>query len=398
MSVPQLSNYVLETATAPGTGSFTLNGPAADRRSFEAAFSSGALVFYFADDGSSAEWGIGTLTVGTPSVLARTTVLGNTANTRAALNFPGTVEVYNEVPAEHLPILGTDGSLALTGPLTVNGLPAVLSGGGAGILRATIDAGTGSPSFMDGAGGWHPVQPYGSYATADQLNAEISRAATIESNLQSSKANLGGGNTFSGDQTIGGSLSIGVGGGWGGGTSSGQERWSNGHFVFGLPDGATNTYMGAFQVTDLLGNAMDNRSGINMFGYDYSGKRYDWQFAWNGNIVTPKGRVAFVSDLDNLATTSQLPSGGPVGNGYYTVTNGIMDLVFTITFNTPGGQWVQFPRGFSGIPNVLACSDGSSDNQTDTDWYVWGRTKDGFYFNARNHQGSFQIFAKGPAQ
>lgn len=397
MPAPQLSNYVLETATAPGTGSFTLNGPEADRRSFEAAFSSGALVFYFADDGASAEWGIGTLTVGTPSVLARTTVLGNTANTRAALNFPGTVEVYNEVPAEHLPILGTDGSLALTGPLTVNGQPAVLSGGGAGILRATIDAGTGSPSFMDGAGGWHPVQPYGSYAAADQLNAEISRATTIEGNLQTSKANLGGGNTFYGDQTVRGSVSVGVGLGWSGGTASGQGRWSNGHLIFGSPDGATNTYMGAFQITDLLGSPGDNYSGINMFGLDYSGKRYDWQFPWNGNIITPKGEVAFLGDLNSLAPKTWLPTGGTAGNGYYTVTAGIQDLVFTITFNTAGGQWVPFPRGFSGTPNVLACSDGSGDNQTDTDWYVWGRTKDGFYFNARNHQGSFQIFAKGPA-
>ena len=401
MPAPQLSNYVLETATAPGTGSFTLNGPEANRRSFEADFISGALVFYFADDGASAEWGLGTLTVGTPSVLARTTVLGNTANTKTTLNFPGTVEVYNEIPAEFLAILGQDGSLDLAGSLTVKGLPAVvgaISDHSHYVLQVTYDTDAGAFGYLDTTGIWKYVQPQGDYATNGALSAETTRATTIEGNLQTSKANLGGGNTFYGDQTVIGSVSIGVGLGGGGGTSSGQKRWSNGHLIFGLPDGSTNTYMGSFQISDLLGSPGDNGSGINMFGFDYNGARYDWLFPWNGNIITPKGSVAFQDDLKNLATQSQLPTGGTAGNGYYTITNGIMDLVFTITFNTAGGQWVTYPRGFSATPNVFACSDGSGDNQTDTDWFISGRTKDGFTFNSRNHQGSFQIFAKGPAK
>lgn len=117
----QLGNYVLETATSPGTGGFTLNGAEANRRAFSAAFPNGGNVFYFADDGSQAEWGIGTLTIGTPSTLARSTVLGNTAGTKVALNFPGSVEVYNEIPAEMVPVLEQDGSLTLAGGLTVNG-------------------------------------------------------------------------------------------------------------------------------------------------------------------------------------------------------------------------------------------------------------------------------------
>lgn len=117
----QLGNYVLETATSPGTGGFTLNGAEANRRAFSTAFPNGGNVLYFADDGSQAEWGIGTLTVGTPSTLARSTVLGNTAGTKVALNFPGSVEVYNEIPAEMVPVLEQDGSLTLEGGLTVNG-------------------------------------------------------------------------------------------------------------------------------------------------------------------------------------------------------------------------------------------------------------------------------------
>ncbi|WP_339077069.1 hypothetical protein QQM41_10165 [Acetobacter sp. AC2005] len=118
---PQLGNYVLETATAPGTGSFTLNGPETDRRSFSTAFPNGGSVFYFADDGSSAEWGVGTLTIGTPSTLSRTTIIGTTSGGTSALNFSGSVEVYNEIPAEYVPVLEQDGSLTLAGSLTVRG-------------------------------------------------------------------------------------------------------------------------------------------------------------------------------------------------------------------------------------------------------------------------------------
>lgn len=127
MTAPQLADFVLETATNPGTGALTLNGAPTDRRSFAAAFPNGGLVFYFADDGSQAEWGVGTLTVDTPSTLARTMVLGNSYGTSALLNFVSTIEVYNEVPAAYLPILEEDGSLTLRGGLSVE--KGITSGG-----------------------------------------------------------------------------------------------------------------------------------------------------------------------------------------------------------------------------------------------------------------------------
>ena len=108
-----LANFVLETATSPGTGAFILNGPETGRRAFSAAFRTGQTVFYFADDGSNAEWGLGTLTIGTPSTLARTTILGTTSGAMQALNFTGTVEVYNEIPAERIPILDESGDLTI---------------------------------------------------------------------------------------------------------------------------------------------------------------------------------------------------------------------------------------------------------------------------------------------
>lgn len=386
---PQLSNYVLETATAPGTGSFTLNGPEADRRSFSAAFTSGGSVFYFADDGAGAEWGIGTLTVGTPSVLARTTVLGNTANTKAALNFPGSVEVYNEIPAEFIPILGQDGSLALLGSLAVQGSSLTVQGNrvvvGVGsdhanyILQLTYDFTAAALGFLDGAGTWRYAQPKGDYSTNAQLTAEIQRATTIESNLQSTKANRDGGNTFTGWQTI---------------QSVRPDNPSDGSYI--NYSGITFSCAGAKFELYLQEHVNDQFYAILSITQN-NGNAYALGMG-TGSYIQYNGRqLAYNDQLSDYAKTEQLPSGGIAGNCYYTKTNGILDQVFTITFNTSGGQWVSFPVPFSATPNVFACSDGQHDGQTDTDWFIWGRTKDGFNFNARNFQGSFQIFAKGPA-
>lgn len=122
MPAPQLADFVIETVTNPGTGDFVLNGAPPDRRTFASAFPGGGRVFYFADDGSQAEWGIGTLTAGTPATLARSVVLGNSYGTAALLNFVATIEVYNEVPSAHLPVLGEDGGLTVPGPITSGGV------------------------------------------------------------------------------------------------------------------------------------------------------------------------------------------------------------------------------------------------------------------------------------
>lgn len=96
-----LADYVQETASNPGTSTtINLGGAATGRVGFVTAFGSGASCFYAMDDGSQAEWGIGTVTSGTPNTLARTTVIGNTAGTTARLNFTGTVRVYAGLPAD----------------------------------------------------------------------------------------------------------------------------------------------------------------------------------------------------------------------------------------------------------------------------------------------------------
>lgn len=105
----QLADFVQETATNPGKNKFVLEGAPVGRRLFSAAFPQGGRVFYFAHDGVQAEWGVGALDVSGPISLARDAIRGTTSGTKTALDFAGLVQIYNEVPAEFLPIIGDDG-------------------------------------------------------------------------------------------------------------------------------------------------------------------------------------------------------------------------------------------------------------------------------------------------
>lgn len=94
-----------------------------------------------------------------------------------------------------------------------------------------------------------------------------------------------------------GALNVGVGGGFNGGSDQGSFRWTD-PITFGNPNASSNSaFCGGLQIGDIVGDAANNQSGINLFGYDYSGTRYNCYFSWRGNIITPKGTVAFVSDV-----------------------------------------------------------------------------------------------------
>lgn len=105
-----LRNFILEQATNPGTASaMSLAGAVTGRFSFASRFSNGDLVYYVIDDGTLKEWGVGTLQTGSPNVLQRTTVVGNSAGTTARMNFLGTVQVYCDLPAEKTPCFDHNG-------------------------------------------------------------------------------------------------------------------------------------------------------------------------------------------------------------------------------------------------------------------------------------------------
>jgi microcystin-dependent protein len=100
-----LKNYVLEVGKAPGINpNIVLAGASTDRLTWRKAYADNAVVFYFADDGAQAEWGVGTLHYGPPDSISRDTIVGNTIgnNNTSRLNFAQDLQLYNEIPGERL--------------------------------------------------------------------------------------------------------------------------------------------------------------------------------------------------------------------------------------------------------------------------------------------------------
>ncbi|GGG51771.1 hypothetical protein GCM10010964_43690 [Caldovatus sediminis] len=108
-----LGNAIVETANAPGTGTVSLIGAATGRVRFRSQFASGAKVFYWIQDATQLEAGVGTLTHGSPDTISRDTVLWNSAGTTAKLNFAGACTVYCEVPASRMAYIGQNGGLSV---------------------------------------------------------------------------------------------------------------------------------------------------------------------------------------------------------------------------------------------------------------------------------------------
>lgn len=306
------------------------------------------------------------------------------------------------------------------------GFTPVEQGGNDGLTSDKINIGNSSNGFSAYISGnfwgifasqdWanRKFQTAGDYATNPALQAETQRATTIESNLQSSKANLAGGNQFSGDQTVKGNVIVGMGAGWAGGTASGQGRWANGHLAFGAPDNTANTYTGYFQVIDYIGDAGNNASGINMFGFNYTGARFDWYFPWNGNIITPKGFVAFQSDLQNYQPAGSYVTTATYSSDFATADSSIINLpygnrilAFTVTVDGNGSNShrITYPQAFSGPSTaVFNCNDtGQSRSVSLANGTLPDST--GFNISVSVHGNStgpstdsltLTVFAKGP--
>ena len=96
-----LADRVKETTTTAGTGTVTLNGAATGFQSF-AVIGNGNTTYYTIAGQTSSEWevGVGTYT-SSGTLLARTTVLSNSAGTQpSALSFSaGTKDVFVTYPA-----------------------------------------------------------------------------------------------------------------------------------------------------------------------------------------------------------------------------------------------------------------------------------------------------------
>jgi FlaG/FlaF family flagellin (archaellin) len=96
----QLKDRVLETASAPGTGTVTLLGASLGYQSFNTALTSGNTTYYAIADLGGANWEVGIGTFTSPNQLARNTILESSAG-GSAVNFSSGIQnVFVTYPAE----------------------------------------------------------------------------------------------------------------------------------------------------------------------------------------------------------------------------------------------------------------------------------------------------------
>lgn len=95
------ADRVKETTTTTGTGTITLAGAITGYQSFNAAFSTGALVYYTVLSGNGIDWesGLGTFT-SSGTTLARTNIL-TSSNSGSAISLTGTSTVFSGLQAVH---------------------------------------------------------------------------------------------------------------------------------------------------------------------------------------------------------------------------------------------------------------------------------------------------------
>ncbi|WP_349934558.1 hypothetical protein [Acetobacter sp. A11-2] len=265
------------------------------------------------------------------------------------------------------------------------------------------------------------------------------------------------GDTMSGLLNNSSWIAGGVGGGWN------NNNPANGEYVFtkGLEFGnpANNGYFrGTWCVTDVHGNGAAYQSGLNLTGYDAAGTTYQWYFPWNGNIVTPKGLVAFQSDLGGYLKNAnggiggeqsgtslvyQISAGRPFfsynNNGaggnlaWYadvqtetqarvnavtseanaretadtTLQNNINQKVsglaagkimqdFVVAVDGSGVHDIKFPRAFSGVPTTIVISHGLTNGSNSPVSVLGGWTATGFRIQT-NGSTSVNFLAVGPA-
>ena len=136
-----LKDRVLETASAPGTGSVSLLGAVTGYQSFSSAIGNANTCYYTIADQSGANWecGIGTYT-SSGNTLARTTVLSS-SNGGSLTNFAsGTQNVFVTYPSEKSVYLDASGNVSALGTIasgTWNASTIVTTYGGTGLSSYT---------------------------------------------------------------------------------------------------------------------------------------------------------------------------------------------------------------------------------------------------------------------
>jgi hypothetical protein len=136
----QLKDRVLETASAPGTGTVTLLGASLGYQSFNTALTSGSTTYYTIADLGGANWEVGIGTFTSPNQLARNTILESSSG-GSAVNFSsGTQNVFITYPAEKSVNLDASNNVSPLGTIasgTWNATAIVTTYGGTGLTSYT---------------------------------------------------------------------------------------------------------------------------------------------------------------------------------------------------------------------------------------------------------------------
>ncbi len=137
----QLKDRVLETASAPGTGTVTLLGASLGYQSFNTALTSGNTTYYAIADLGGANWEVGIGTFTAPDQLARNTIL-ESSNSGSIVNFSsGTQNVFITYPAEKSVNLDASGNVSPLGTIASGTWNATTIGptyGGTGITGYAV--------------------------------------------------------------------------------------------------------------------------------------------------------------------------------------------------------------------------------------------------------------------
>jgi hypothetical protein len=138
----QLRDRVLETASAPGTGTVTLLGASLGYQSFNTALTSGSTTYYTIADLGGANWEVGVGTFTSPNQLVRNTVLSS-SNAGSTVNFStGTQNVFITYPSSQAIYEDASGN--------VSPLGTVASGVWNATAITTAYGGTGLTSYTAG--------------------------------------------------------------------------------------------------------------------------------------------------------------------------------------------------------------------------------------------------------
>lgn len=213
-----------------------------------------------------------------------------------------------------------------------------------GIVSATIDGGTKTPSFQDGSGTWTPVASYSG------LQAEISRATTVESNLQTS---IGQKVDKSGD-TLTGPLTI----------LSDKATTTTGQYNYTIPFRSANSG-GVY--ADFLGQELVGSSSqlVLRMGYNGVDKQY-WWFGEDGGVSNSnKGDVAWKSDLSSYVPSSTYASDFSTSDSQVInlpYGNKIQRFVVSVPTNGTNSHRITYPEAFSGA--AVPVFNGNDNSQS----------------------------------